>query len=297
MDREKVAAGLAVKYEKVLPYLAPNKPDGANAAQWRQRSGLEYGQAFLEKFIQLPFRIPDPNLDNYAEFISTISTPIKGPIAPPQAAQHSDHIAEQSEAPFTVGAGLPAPPQPIDSQSTAAGAAVRSDAVSAERRRLRELQFQGDSDEVRSVALMIAKTLGPNPRRLKQFINLFRLQAYIVNEVGLFDPGGTQLPVSFPQLGKVVGISLKWPALLEDWRSEPKLVVGLQELALAKSPSRDAAPPATAKWAKEKKLMLLLSYGTPGQNGAFNVDNPRLYQLLHVCLPRARDSRTAVQAS
>jgi hypothetical protein len=33
-------------------------------------------------------------------------------------------------------------------------------------------QFQGDSDEVRDVALMIAKTLGPNPRRLKQFISL-----------------------------------------------------------------------------------------------------------------------------
>ena len=301
MDREKVAAGLAVKYEKLLPYLAPSKPDGANATQWKQRSGLEYGQAFLEKFIQLPFRVPDPNLENYAEFIKTISAPVKATPTAVGAAQQGDQGTKQAAAPLAAGADneprIPTTPETAAKQVPAAPGQP-PDAAAAELRRQRELKFQGDSDEVRAIALMIAQTLGPNPRRLKQFINLFRLQAYIVNEVGLFDRGlGQLLPISFPQLGKFVGISLRWPGFLEDWRAEPGLLPGLQELALAKSPALDSASPAAAKWAKEKKLLLLLIYGMSKQNETYTLTNPRLYELLHVCPHRARAPRATDQAT
>jgi hypothetical protein len=44
-------------------------------------------------------------------------------------------------------------------------------------RRGRELKFDGDSEGVRTVAMMIATAQDPNLRRLKQFIHMFRHQA------------------------------------------------------------------------------------------------------------------------
>lgn len=53
---EKIAAGLAAKYEKLLPYLAENVSDQPNTAS----VGIEFGYTYLEKFIQLPFLVPQP---------------------------------------------------------------------------------------------------------------------------------------------------------------------------------------------------------------------------------------------
>jgi len=80
MDREKVAAGLAVKYEKLLPYLAPSvATDGAEKAVtltapgFDSTGGLEYGYSYLEKFIQLPFRIPQPDDTELKQLLDAIS--------------------------------------------------------------------------------------------------------------------------------------------------------------------------------------------------------------------------------
>ena len=75
MDREKVAAGLAVKYEKLLPYLMPDGVDGEGKVD--PRIGLDYGFTFIEKFVQLPFRVPSPKAVNLKAFLSPLagSTP------------------------------------------------------------------------------------------------------------------------------------------------------------------------------------------------------------------------------
>ena len=51
IDREIVAAGIAAKNVAVLPYLA----GGRFSASTPGRSGLDFGYAYLEKFIQIPF--------------------------------------------------------------------------------------------------------------------------------------------------------------------------------------------------------------------------------------------------
>ena len=53
---------------------------------------------------------------------------------------------------------------------------------------------------------MVAPALESNPRRLKQFVNLFRLRAYIAGEIGAFDEVGGRT-LTLPQLGKFVAIS------------------------------------------------------------------------------------------
>src|SRR5256714_9612625 len=92
MDREKVAAGLVVKYAALLPYILPahaptaaakkkaaangskkEKAEGAEQQPFNPAGGLEYGYSFIEKFIQLPFRIPQPGDDNVRSFLETIS--------------------------------------------------------------------------------------------------------------------------------------------------------------------------------------------------------------------------------
>ncbi|MBW4630207.1 MAG: hypothetical protein KME49_33035 [Brasilonema octagenarum HA4186-MV1] len=63
MDREKVAAGLAVKSKDILPYLPLSSiaTDEKNKNNRNSRlSGMEYGYSFLEKFIQIPFQVPQP---------------------------------------------------------------------------------------------------------------------------------------------------------------------------------------------------------------------------------------------
>lgn len=55
-DREKVAAAIASRHDKLLPLLAP-APDGGKGGFDRSRA-LEYGHLFMQKFIHVPIRLP-----------------------------------------------------------------------------------------------------------------------------------------------------------------------------------------------------------------------------------------------
>lgn len=262
MDREKVISGLAVKYEKLLPYVAREVPTEDDREAWKRRAGLDFGQFFLQKFIQLPFRVPEPNLENYSDFLKAISVPMShsGETRPATDAIVREENSERSHI-----------------------ASIRADAESSdqrEERRERELQFHGDSDKVRRVAMMIASALDPNPRRLKQFINLFRLQAYISNELGFFDadqPDGRR--VTFEQLGKFVAIGLKWPALLSDFAEQSGL---LGELERFSGSEQTGMSPLASRWIKEKKLPEFFQYGIEGNYHDYTLSNPTLYHLLRI---------------
>ena len=81
LDRGKVAAGIAVKHEKLLPYLfanaSPNGSDPSSTNRKEIQNGLEYGYDFIEKFIQLPFLVPrlgGDDLENYLEFLARVKS-------------------------------------------------------------------------------------------------------------------------------------------------------------------------------------------------------------------------------
>jgi len=291
MDREKVAAGLAVKYEKMLPYLIPEAAGTSDDTQWKRRAGLEFGQAFLQKFIQLPFRVPEPNLENYQDFIETVSAParsnatsmerIASGIPAPVDSEANEVVTETAGTPevaqANASAQIPIVPLPTPAQTQV--------------RRERELQFQGDSDKIRAIALMYAQTLGTNPRRMKQFINLFRLQAYIANEIGLLDIGhGGTSPVTLEQLGKFVAITLRWPALLADFAEESRLLGKLEELVISGVPG---STDTLKRWLSERRMQPFLTYGMQKQREEYTLSNPSLYQLLHICPQRVRVSQSA----
>ena len=49
------------------------------------------------------------------------------------------------------------------------------------------VELQSDAPLVSKLAMICAPYLDKNPRRVKQFINVFRLQAYLAASVGLLD--------------------------------------------------------------------------------------------------------------
>jgi len=178
MDRERVAAAVAVKHEKLLPYLArgPATADGTNSAVEPSankggtkptvdfRGGLSYGYAFLEKFIQIPFRLPradehgvDSLLD---ELLKDRNSPVK--------LSWSSHLN-------SLWTGLSGRPQVATGGSSVPSSRKESTAQSGEQmKRLKESLKASE----RQITRLVAPALDYNPRRLKQFLNSFRLEGF-----------------------------------------------------------------------------------------------------------------------
>ncbi|MET0625770.1 MAG: hypothetical protein ABW250_22740, partial [Pyrinomonadaceae bacterium] len=134
---------------------------------------------------------------------------------------------------------------------------------------------KGDSPTVRNIVLMAAPALDYNPRRIKQFINLFRLKAYIAYETGLFRrprAGSPYSALTLEQLGKFVAIGLRWPRLLADLDDDYELLQRLQR-ATDGSPT-DEGDEAVANWRQRPELMSLLRLGLVGRRDPFNRKNP-----------------------
>lgn len=220
LDREKIAAGLAAKYEKLLPYLAESVTAQPNTAS----VGIEFGYTYLEKFIQLPFLVPQPAQKEIDKLMDSLGSAAR----------------EQN---------LPGAP----------GSEVDPGFI---------VQLSADSGWVRDIVKMVAPSLEYNPRRLKQFLNLFRLRALLASQTGLFgasrDPERFD-PLTFEQLGKLVAIFLRWPLLLVDLEKRAELLSTLQEYAQSTGTTAPAAP--TNKddailryWLEKHKLIELLAF-------------------------------------
>lgn len=219
MDREKVAAGLAAKYERLLPYMLGASPqDGQRTTAWQ---GLEFGYAFIEKFIQIPFLIPKPGHAELAAYLANLSR-------------------ERARTPGVL------PPAPR----------------SEERRQLREwisLELTGDSPTVRSIVLAVASTLDNNPRRIKQFINMFRLRAFIASETGLLGTPESPRVFTLQQIGKFVALWLRWPMLLDDLKNDPDLLAKL-EMA-ADTSDETSVEPVVLRWLRVDGMATFIGAG------------------------------------
>lgn len=277
MDREKVAAGLAVKYEKLFPYLMPERVDENGKID--PRAGLEYGYSFIEKFIQLPFRVPSPKPANLRDFLAALSGHSAVAAVPAMAVVGDRSVDVPGRvAPLSgeepVLSGIPQVP-PAD-QDTANSNSAQKQA----RREQFRLVLRDDSETLRDTALMVAPALENNPRRLKQFVNLFRLRTYIACETGAFDEmDGKSL--TLPQMGKFVAISLVWPGLLTDLAESPDLLSLLYQAAFNQTDLNWKPSPVEKRWIQHSSLLDLLHYGCKGLKS-----DPKTYSLAEVDLDR-----------
>jgi hypothetical protein len=226
LDREIVAAGLAAKYERLLPYLAEARIPRTADPRKDARTGLEYGYSFLEKFIQVPFHVPVPGNDDIGQWVSRLTAPDGGSrseAAPPAADQ-----TPQQEA-FALAAG-------------------------------------SDPEGFEAVVVKMAMVLDFNPRRIKQFVNVFRLWVSIAVQTGLLVPAGKTGANAEPagmrieQLGVFTAIILRWPGLAADLSQRPDLLERLIGVASGENAGED---PLLAYWASRDRLTAALRLAPP----------------------------------
>ena len=242
MDREKVAAGLAVKQKDLLPYLFSegNMEETEKEASRASIKGLEYAYAFIEKFIQIPFVVPQPSIRNFDNFFKTtppkLSLISQGINLYKKLTENFNTLRKNLKTLFIKKQPEQKPDleKPIQAPPATTSQPRKIKSPQSRRQKLKLLATE-DSSTINRMTEMVASAMDYNPRRLKQFANLFRLRAYIASDTGLFDEiydtsnnAITNAPLTLEQLGKFTAISLKWPLLINDLENYPNLLVRLE---------------------------------------------------------------------
>jgi hypothetical protein len=263
MDREKIAAGLAVKYEKLLPYLVQHdrslEADRANETRkMDSAAGLEFGYRFIEKFIQLPFKVPQPSVSEFNSFLDTLTVRVaESPRAGRAARLRALFARREAQKVSETASSIQNDERDADQSKP------QTESASVRRQVLNFLVGDAETEPIRDIVIMAGPILGFNPRRIKQFVNSFRLKAHIANETGLFDQMEGPVPaqvLTLEQLGKFVALIQVYPTLLSDLIDDPELLTKLQRLSLG-SELETGVSEAVNHWRGQKAIMDLISYG------------------------------------
>ncbi|AFE04688.1 hypothetical protein COCOR_02509 [Corallococcus coralloides DSM 2259] len=210
MDRNIVAASIAQRQSAILPLLVKAVPGGSPDPD-AARQSLAFGHSFLDRFIQIPFRVPRMNGRSLLSFCDSLM------LEPALLTEKKKERAWQSASGFDWSFQWGAPQRRAIMMIEAADA---------------------DSPALRKIVAMFAPVLDSNPRRLKQFINVFRLNAFIFSELGHFDVTEGQEPstqLNLIKMAKLVALELWWPRLLDAAERDATLLLALeQKLATGK---------------------------------------------------------------
>jgi hypothetical protein len=182
MDREKVAAAVAAKHEKLLPLLIDTEGPTGKVSR---ADAMKFGHEFLEKFIQLTLHLPamqGRDLDEYLASITVVHPAVKGPpfsipvSSVAAASQNGDASKILSRSPDKFFADLAA--ETIHEHREQKKAEERIEKVTED---------LGDGSVALQCARYVSAALENNPRKLKQFVNLFRLRLYLAAAMNFLD--------------------------------------------------------------------------------------------------------------
>lgn len=197
IDRKKVAAGYAAKHSHLVQYLDPVefRLGEPQAERFKIYAAVQYGYEFLEKFIQVPFQLPIPKQPNLNQLLNHI---VKFKRI------ESSTSRDQEKVPKAT----PAVPQKLEPP--------KAEPISA------PFRIEESPAIAQDIMAMIAPALGNNPRRIKKFFNIFRLQTYIGSRTGLFamkwSSDNYQEGLSPVQLAKVHILAQVWPHFIDHWQ-------------------------------------------------------------------------------
>lgn len=259
IDRETVAAGIAAKYEKLWPYLTATDGNLSIENQPALQRALNFGFEYLEKFIDVTLRLPKSDERSMQSYVNHLCqfTPER-PTSDPTRAQ-SEHIGS------------------VDEQlANEIHRAERRDFVTKSAKVEKMLQ---ETALVNECARMAAPLLHFNPRRVKQFINTFRLRARLspIGETVIprsDESSQLKMGLHLPQIAKLVAIELAYPLILRDWIRNPRLFTLLTVYYRSKS-SKLVPANISPIWKEDAEIEKLFLYNLDQElpDGGFTTDH------------------------
>jgi KAP family P-loop domain len=258
MDREKVAAGIAQKYKELLSFIPMFA--SADAEPGSQLGSLYFGYSYLQKFIQLSFTLPaisDTQL--LMRFLSSMN---RNSVNSVWFKRLTSFWSTQAKASVERVRRVHVPPSATqDAAATVnAGSTTASGKAVAQARRVSYLRVkvEKDSERLFQIASMVSAIFENNPRKLKQFINTFRLSLFLASTQGIFDQEESVTPVTPEQLGKFVALTLRFPDLRSLLAGNPEL---LEDLEASAQTSPNELKPSLKKWLVPRGVKDILLFG------------------------------------
>jgi hypothetical protein len=231
MDREKVAAGIAAKYSAVLPYFVKSDQEPSLHTQVYDNP-IDFGHSFVEKFVQLQVYVPRPK----------------------DLSCWSLNVVAKDTRPSVSGGAMPF--RVTSSESAASDSSGQADTpVEFAPRKRFELCLGPESELTGRLINMVAGVFGSNPRRVKHFLNVYRLYALLAYELGLLDCGMTP-----EQIAKFVAIILRWPEAVGRLQANPSFLATLCRIAAKEEYAED-------RLANKQGLISLLLYTPDSPSG------------------------------
>lgn len=285
MDREKVAAGISLKFKDLIAFLpeyqtsvaaapsTPVKPVPVHltpSATDKERQAdakagenvttpaapiapagiaanyLRFGSSYLEKFIQLSFAIPAiSRKQDFDRFLSGLTR------QPARAEWHTRVLRYWYQAFKRILSKSSSDQETKSTSLQVEDISARSSARASEAREERVQQIQikigEDGAGVPVVVEMVGPIFGNNPRRLKQFISTFRLALSIYSGQGIFDLRNNKPAATPQQIAKILALLLRFPDLRSNLIEMPDLFAKFESDALTSSSSPLLSHPGVRK--------------------------------------------------
>jgi tetratricopeptide (TPR) repeat protein len=302
MDREKVAAGIVQKYKDLLPFIPEYA--AAGSSQGNQTGALYFGYAYLEKFIQISFSLPVMS-DQAAirHFLSGIGSQ---PTPSTWSRRVRDYWSDQLKnlIAYLNLRNKPEEKGPVPHTETPPPSTAASSVAQEKRIKYLRIKVAEDSERIIDIVSMVSVIFENNPRKLKQFVNIFRLALYLGSDQGLLDQEDDSEPVTPEQLGKFVAITLRFPDLRSRLLENPDLLAQIEGRAFF----RDVTPPDkmtqeefSYRWLGQRGIRSVLLFGIqPGLHpfapGTYSLKTFPVLKLLSI-LPRVPEKLSENRAA
>ena len=218
-----------------------------------------FGENFLGKIVQATIQIPPPGNTALARLLSSITGN-----NPPQALAAAQQPFDQQQVEKAVQAFKQAElKNPVDAEKQRDKVEkslpdIRPEDVDEALRQVRGDLLTSDSKDVATAEFAVLKYLPPNPRTLKRFDNLFRLQLHVTNNTP-----GCRINFKYEEIeamARWVALRFRWPDLAKLIDKDPSLLENLDQ-----SVNDDQTPSdEIKKWIDDDYLRGLLSTGQKG---------------------------------
>ncbi len=208
MDSAMLSRSIQAKYKDIQPFF--------EGMDYSSRTGL--GRHFLEKIIQIDFRIPQPDPKHISEFIlAQLGRKSTEPKEPSQVSKKIQIAESLIQAEERAGKTREAAKQEVEANRPDLSTAIENAKQAVEKRAFEEYP------EVEKAIQEMAAFLDYNPRRIKRFINMYRLQALIAYERGFLET-----LISLDNLARWVVISMRWPEFINMVIHDSRIVADIK---------------------------------------------------------------------